>query len=100
MYVLWRDEATPVEAWCDALLAAGSATLPAAGALGVQVNVADGAVAAAVLRIVEIEPQMEAVVSVWVSLGPSQPEPRRASEPIIPAKRPDSAPGARGAPQA
>lgn len=66
MYVLWRDEATPVEAWCDALLAAGSATLPAAGALGVQVNVADGAVAAAVLRIVEIEPQMEAVVSVWV----------------------------------
>jgi hypothetical protein len=66
VYVLWRDEGTPVEAWSAALRTSGADALPGCGALGVQVNVADGAVADAQLRFVEIDPQMEAVVSVWV----------------------------------
>jgi hypothetical protein len=66
VYVLWRAEGTPVEEWSGALRAAGTEVLPGLGALGVQVNVADEAVAAAQLRFVEIDPQMEAVVAVWI----------------------------------
>ena len=66
MYVLWRAGGTPVAAWSAGLRAAGVDVLPSSGALGVQVNVADEAVAPAVLRMAEIDPQMEAVVSVWV----------------------------------
>jgi len=66
VYVLWRDGGTRVEAWSAGLRAAGAGVLPEAGALGVQVNVADEAVAPALLRMAEIDPQMEAVVSVWV----------------------------------
>ena len=66
MYVLWRDEGTPVEAWSAGLRAAGDVALPEVGVLGVQVNVADEAVAPALLRMAEIDPQMEAIVSVWV----------------------------------
>ena len=64
MYVLWRDEGTPVEAWSAGLRAAGDVALPEVGVLGVQVNVADEAVAPALLRMAEIDPQMEAIVSV------------------------------------
>lgn len=66
VYLLWRDADVPVEAWSSALRAAGAGALPEAGALGVQVNVADEAVASATLRMAEIHPQMEAAVSVWV----------------------------------
>jgi hypothetical protein len=66
VYVLWRDGDTPVAAWSAGLRAAGADALPEAGALGVQVNVADEAVAPALLRMAEIDPQIEAVVSVWV----------------------------------
>jgi hypothetical protein len=66
VYALWRDADTLVAAWSVGLRAAGVDVLPAAGALGVQVNVADEAVAPALLRMAEIDPQMEAVVSVWV----------------------------------
>jgi hypothetical protein len=66
VYVLWRAEGTPVEEWSGALRAAGTEVLPGLGALGVQVNVADEAVADAQLRFVEIDPQMEAVVAVWI----------------------------------
>jgi EthD domain len=66
VYVLWRDAATPVDAWSEGLRTAGVAALPSAGALGVQVNVADEAVAGALLRLTELDPQMEAAVSVWV----------------------------------
>ena len=48
VYVLWRDEGTPVEAWSAALRTSGADALPGCGALGVQVNVADGAVASGV----------------------------------------------------
>jgi hypothetical protein len=66
VYVVWRDGDTPVAAWSTGLRVAGADALPEAGALGVQVNVADEAVAPALLRMAEIDPQMEAVVSVWV----------------------------------
>jgi hypothetical protein len=45
---------------------AGARELVDRGALGVQVNVSDTAVAGAHLRFAEIDPQMEAVVSVWL----------------------------------
>jgi hypothetical protein len=66
IYLLWRDEATPVEAWSSTLRTDGVTRLAAAGAGAVQVNVADEAVAGALLRIVELDPQMEATVSLWV----------------------------------
>jgi hypothetical protein len=66
IYVLWRDGDTPVEAWATSLRTEVAAGLIAAGARGVQVNVSDGAVAASVMRMVELDPQMEAAVSVWL----------------------------------
>jgi hypothetical protein len=66
VYLLWRDPAVPVASWSEVLRGAVAADLVAAGAHGVQVNVADEAVAAAMMRMVELDPQMEAVVSVWV----------------------------------
>jgi hypothetical protein len=66
VYLAWRDPATPVEDWSRALRGRAAPALVAAGARGVQVNVADGAVAGAFLRLAELDPQPEAVVSVWV----------------------------------
>lgn len=67
LYVLWRDPTTPLDAWADGLRTDLGPALIAAGAHGVQVNVADDAVAAAsAMRIVTTDPQMEAVVGVWV----------------------------------
>lgn len=66
VYLLWRDPATPVEAWSQALRHDAARQLVDAGARGVQVNVSDEAVASSVMRMVELDPQMEAAVSVWV----------------------------------
>lgn len=66
VYLLWRDPATPVEAWSATLRGATAARLLDAGARGLQVNVSDEAVAGSIMRIVELDPQMEAAVSVWV----------------------------------
>ena len=66
VYLLWHDEATPVETWSSILRTDGVTRLAAAGAGAIQVNVADEAVAGALLRIVELDPQMEATVSMWV----------------------------------
>jgi len=67
MYVLWRDPSTALETWVERLRSDLAPALLAAGAHGVQVNVADEAVApASAMRIVTTDPQMEAVVGVWV----------------------------------
>jgi hypothetical protein len=66
MYALWRDPVEPVAAFAARLLAPTVTALVDAGARGVQVNVADDAVASAVVRLAELQPQMEAVVSVWL----------------------------------
>jgi hypothetical protein len=65
-YLLWRDPAVTVADWSHDLRHGATAELLDAGARGVQVNVADDAVAAATLRFRLIDPQMEAVVGVWV----------------------------------
>ncbi len=66
VYLVWRDPATPVEDWSRALRERAGPALVDGGARGVQVNVADEAVAAAFLRLAELDPQPEAVVGVWV----------------------------------
>jgi hypothetical protein len=66
VYVLWRPDGDSVEAFADRLRGDVARSLLDLGVLGLQVNVADEAVAAAMVRLVEIDPQMEAVVSVWV----------------------------------
>jgi hypothetical protein len=66
VYVLWRDPATPVDAWSRGLRREAAPQLVDAGARGVQVNVSDEAVASSIMRMVELDPQMEAVVGMWV----------------------------------
>ncbi|MBX3287187.1 MAG: EthD domain-containing protein, partial [Actinobacteria bacterium] len=64
--VLWRPEGTPMEAWAEVLLGPLAARLGDLGAAGVQVNVADGAVAGAAVRFSTFERPIEAVVAVWL----------------------------------
>jgi hypothetical protein len=66
VYLVWRDPATPPDDWSAALRGTVTPQLVAAGARGVQVNVADAAVAGALLRLAVLDPPPEAVVSVWV----------------------------------
>jgi hypothetical protein len=66
VYLAWRDPATPVEDWSRALRERVAPALVAGGARGVQVNVADEAVAGAFLGLAELDPQPEAVVAVWI----------------------------------
>jgi hypothetical protein len=66
MYALWRDPATSVADWSDDLRHATADAVLARGAHGLQVNLADDAVAGATMRFVAVDPQMEAVVGVWV----------------------------------
>jgi hypothetical protein len=66
IYALWRDTDRPVADWSHDLRHATADAVLAAGAHGLQVNVADEAVAGATMRFVEVDPQMEAVVGVWV----------------------------------
>lgn len=66
IYLAWRDPAAPVPAWSAALRGPVTDRLVAGGAHGVQVNVADGAVAGAVMRLAALDPQPEAAVGVWV----------------------------------
>jgi hypothetical protein len=66
VYVLWRPSGDSVEAFADRIRGEVARSLVDLGALGLQVNVADEAVADAMVRMVELDPQMEAVVSVWV----------------------------------
>ena len=66
VYVLWRPQDVSAEEFSARLRGEVADALLGLGVHGLQVNVADDAVAGAVLRLVELEPQMEAVVSVWV----------------------------------
>jgi hypothetical protein len=66
VYVLWRPEGDAVEAFADRIRGDVSRSLLDLGVRGLQVNVADGAVTAAMVRLAELDPQMEAVVSVWI----------------------------------
>ncbi|MEY2424214.1 MAG: hypothetical protein QOI95_4281 [Acidimicrobiaceae bacterium] len=66
MYVLWRPDGDSVAAFADRIRGEAAGSLLDLEVRGLQVNVADDAVAAAMVRLVEIDPQMEAVVSVWV----------------------------------
>ena len=66
MYVLWRGDGDSVAAFAGRLTGEVATSLLSLGVRGLQVNVADDAVAGAVIRVQELDPQMEAVVSVWV----------------------------------
>src|SRR5438270_12873846 len=66
VYVLWRPDADSIDEFADRLRRETAGALVDLGVRGLQVNVVDGAVASAMVRIVELDPQMEAVVGVWV----------------------------------
>jgi hypothetical protein len=75
-YVIWRPPGTERGAFAEALLGPVADALLAAGARGLQVNVADEAVAGGIMKLVHTDPQMEAVLGVWVdsaAAGPRQP---------------------------
>ena len=66
MYVLWRRDGDSVAAFANRLIHEVAPALLALDVRGLQINVADEAVATAVIRVQELEPPMEAVVSVWL----------------------------------
>jgi hypothetical protein len=66
VYVLWRPEGDSVDGFADRIRGDVARALLDLGVRGLQVNVGDTAVASAVVRMVELDPQMEAVVSVWL----------------------------------
>ena len=70
---LWRPDDVDREAWAQALLGPMAGELVRAGARGVQVNVADAAVAGAAVRFSTFPQPIEAVVSVWLptATGPA-----------------------------
>ena len=75
-YVVWRPPGTAPAAFAEALLGPVAEALLAAGARGLQVNVADEAVAGGLMKLVHTSPQMEAVLGVWVdsaAAGPRRP---------------------------
>jgi hypothetical protein len=64
VYLLWKPEAQDADAFRDQLLGTAAGELLAAGALRLQINVADSAVApAAPLRMVNTRPQPGALVT-------------------------------------
>lgn len=66
MYLVWREPATPIDVLSATLRDQVGPRMLDAGARAVQVNVSDEAVASSVMRVVELDPQMEATVSAWV----------------------------------
>ncbi len=66
VYLVWRPPGAEPEAWGVALRTEVAPRLAAHGARGIQVNVADGAVAGALIRLAELDPQPAAIVGVWV----------------------------------
>lgn len=71
--VLWRPEDRPSAAWAASLLGPVATRLSELGAAGVQVDVADEAVAGAAVRFSTFDRPIEAVVSVWLptATGPA-----------------------------
>ena len=72
-YVIWRPPGTERAAFAEALLGPVADALLAAGARGLQVNVADEAVAGGIMKLVHTDPQMEAVLGVWVDSAAAAP---------------------------
>ncbi len=66
VYALWRPADAELEAWAADLRGQAARELLAADARGVQVNVADGDVADALVRMTTFDRPIEALVSVWV----------------------------------
>lgn len=67
VYCLWRDPQTPVPAFSQRLRSGTAETLLKLGARGLQINVADEAVApAAGLRQINLRPQMEGLLYLWL----------------------------------
>jgi hypothetical protein len=66
VYILWRRPEDSKEAFSARLRGDVADELLRLGVRGLQANVADDDVAAAMLRMATLEPQMEAVVSVWL----------------------------------
>lgn len=93
-YLLWRDPAVTAADWSHDLRHGATAELLDAGARGVQVNVADDAVADATLRFRLIDPQVEAVVGVWVDSArtAARSTPRCWRPRAPPASRPTRSP--------
>jgi hypothetical protein len=65
-YVVWRPPGSSRATFADELRGPVAEGLVAARARGLQVNVADEHVAGGVMKLVHSDPQMEAVVGVWM----------------------------------
>jgi len=66
IFVLWCREGHSAELLAKSLLVDAASRLSVAGARGVQVNISDDAVAAAMLRLTACPDPVDAVVSVWL----------------------------------
>lgn len=73
MYALWRPSGIELETWSAGLRGATAGDLAAAGAHRIQVNVADGVVAGALVRMSTFHQPIEAVVSIWVDTAADGP---------------------------
>jgi hypothetical protein len=72
-YVVWRPPGTTRTAFAEALRGPVADALLEAGARGLQVNVADEDVAGGIMKLVHTDPQMEAVLGVWVDSAAAAP---------------------------
>ncbi len=73
IYALWRPAAIDSETWSAALRETVSERLIVAGARGIQVNVADDAVASAMVRMSTFDQPIEATISIWVDTAADTP---------------------------
>ncbi len=73
IYALWRPAAIDSETWSADLRGPVAQQLTAAGAYGVQVNVADQAVATAMVRMSTFDRPIEATLSIWVDTAADLP---------------------------
>ena len=72
-YVLWRPPGTTRADFAEALRGPVADAVLAGGARALQVNVADDAVAGGVMKLVHTDPQMDAVLGVWVDSAAAAP---------------------------
>jgi len=70
-YVLWRPAGMSPAVFAETLRGPVVDALLGHGVRGLQVNVADDDVAAAVMRMAHLDPQMEAVLGVWLDTASS-----------------------------
>jgi hypothetical protein len=65
-YILWRSAGMSPAVFAETLRGPVADALLGVGVRGLQLNVADDAVAGAVMRMAHLDPQMEAVLGVWL----------------------------------